>query len=328
MDFGSPIQLESMTHIYELSGSLLEMKADIKAEVIARELLESGDYLSEDMLIIPAGAFKRMSSRDVISLVADSKPDEKENLTVRISTSREGITDMIPPGIMHQPVIAGGERPAEVVVKDMEVYEAEFNQARTFFRPFDIEFGHQRIFLETLEHHSLTDTFNYYGQDLYSFLWPDLKLELSLTQQAALLELTIHAHNIAGDLKASQQAMINILGQPVLIEHGIRTDQNLETLGDLNVLGKSSLGTDWILFEQYLDYDHVNIIIGPVDDMHLTDFRYHSKTGKSYELLEFLCDLLLPVELSWKMILLAREAHFQINRKKETAILGYSTVLG
>ncbi|MPR36074.1 hypothetical protein [Salmonirosea aquatica] len=60
----------------------------------------------------------------------------------------------------------------------------------------------------------------------------------------------------------------------------------------------------------------------------MTHYRQHLPLGRNYRLLSFLCDLLLPVEISWVMQLLPGEGEFRINRTREAAVLGYSTILG
>jgi len=309
--------------IFKLDTTLLKMTTDLRAEVVARELIESKQTDVNNVLIVPEGAFKRSSSKDVCSLTADSDDDKA---ILKIHATREGISDMLPPGIIHQPTINRQERSTEVMLEDIDIYESEFSNARTFFLPFDIEFGKKRIFLETLEHNSVTDMYSYYGDDLFDYLWYDLKLELNSNQKTELLKLTIQAHKIIGDLKHCEKAMSRLLNQNVIIEKGCFP---LEMPNEFNIqnLGESLLGVNWVLLEDYVACECLNIVIGPVADNELMNFRNHQDMGKGFRLLEFLCDLLLPVEVPWKMTLIAQAGHFRISKTQETATLGYTTVL-
>lgn len=311
--------------IFTLDNVLSQMQADLRAEFVARELIESEQTDTNLVLILPEGSFKRSIGKDISSLTTDS---DNEKPVIKIHTTREGITDMLPPGIIHQPTINRQERSTEIMIEDIDIYESEFSNARNFLSPFDIEFGKKRIFLETSEHQSVTNMYSYYGDDLFDYLWHDLRLDLNSKQKAELLKLTIYAHQINGDLQACEKAMSRLLNQNVIIEQGSFPQEISDKFGSLKNLGESLLGVDWILSDHQIGFDNcLNIVIGLVSDNELMNFRYHPDQGKSYRLLEFLCDLLLPTEISWKMTLVAQNGHFKITKTLETATLGYSTVL-
>ena len=314
--------------VYELSEAVLKIPVDIRAEVVAREMIEEGLFSLENTQLIPDGIFKRSFTRDVSGISEDLILNEKDVPAVRINTAREGIADMLPHGIIYQPVINREERTSEIMIRDAETYATEFRNARTFFQPIDIEYGRQRIVLEQFEHESVTNTYAHYGDELYDYLWPDLKLNLTLLQKAALIELTMNVHYLAGDFDICGYYMEKILGQKIQISAGNNgswiTDKHIE----LANLGNSILGVDWIPFDHYIDYECIKVLVGPVSSEDIIDFRQHQPFGKNYLILEFLCELLLPVELSWSMVLIASEGDFQVNKRQETGVLGYTTILG
>lgn len=313
--------------IYELSESLMLVTADLRAEVVARELIEEGISTLQNTLIVPEGPFRRSFSREVTAL-SEENNFENETAYIKLNTLREGVVDMLPPGIVNQSVISRDERTVEIMVEEAEIHEKEFQNARQFFLPVDIEFGRQRIALEQFEHHSIADTYAYYNHELYSYLWPDLKLELSPSQKATLLELTMNVHHSAGNFHECAFYMEKILGQEIEIRTGTEAGIVHDEIENLPELGLGLLGVNWIPFETYEDDACIKIIVGPVPIDEMALFRHHEPIGKNYRILEFLCELLLPVEISWRMVLVPREGYFQINRGRETAVLGYSTVLG
>ncbi|KAA0989264.1 hypothetical protein [Dyadobacter aurulentus] len=316
-----------MMEIYQIAEKLLELKADLRAETIAREITEAAIHSPENILLTPVGAFNRSGSRDVTAITDENLNSDLQTPYAKVHMAREGIFDMLPPGMIFQPTISRGERSAEVVLEDIGDYETEINQARTFFSPFDIEFGRQRVAIEMHEHHSVVDPFACYHDTLFNYLWPDLDLELSPEQKEAILELTIHAHLIVGNMQACQVYFERVLGQKVAFEtNSQKTNQSIE-IDFLQPLGKSILGVEWILHGSYHDPDHIDIRIGPVADSELYHFRSDEPFGKHYRILIFLCGLLLPAEISWKMLLIAEKGFFTINKTRETGVLGYSTIL-
>ena len=314
--------------IYELSEAVLMVAADLKAETIARELIEAGLATLDDTIISPEGPFRRSFSREVTAITDERGSADFEIKFIKINTVREGIPDMLPPGIINQPIIDREERTGEVMIREAEIHEKEMRSARSFFLPMDIEFGRLRIVMEQIEHQSITDTYAHYSHDLYAYLWPDLKLELTASQKAVLLELTMVAHHLGGNYNECSFYMEKILGHSVEILSGNDSGWVPAEIKDLAHLGNNILGVDWIPFEKYQDYECIKIKIGPVPLEDMIHFRYHEPVGKNYRILEFLCELLLPVEISWSMVLIPSEGSFEIKSRDEAAVLGYSTILG
>ena len=188
--------------------------------------------------------------------------------------------------------------------------------------------------MEQFEHQSITNTYANYSQELYELLWPELDLELTDFQKATLLEITMGAHRVGGNYPACGKYLEKILGHPVGIESGPRGESyegnppSVSTLGAYPLLGGGFLGVSWIPFDSYRDTSCVRIRVGPVPMEDMARYRQHAPLGASYRLLAFLCDLLLPVEISWVMQLVPGEGEFRINRTVEAAVLGYSTILG
>ncbi|MCF0060656.1 hypothetical protein MUK70_15550 [Dyadobacter chenwenxiniae] len=313
--------------IYEVAETLLKLKPDLRAETVAREIAEAAIQTPENILLAPVGAFNRSGSRDVTAITDENRDSDLQMPYTKVRMTREGISDMLPPGMIFQPTISRSERSTEVVLEDIDDYETGISQARTFFSPFDIEFGRQRMALEMHEHHSVVNPFAYYHDTLFDYLWPDLDLQLSPEQKEAILELTIHAHLIVGNMQACPVYFEKVLGQKVSFDTSQQKSEHSVGMDFLQPLGKGTLGVDWILHGKYNNPDHINIRVGPVADSGLYDFRSHEPYGKQYRTLTFLCDLLLPAEISWDMLLIAEKGFFTINKTRETGVLGYSTIL-
>jgi len=323
-----------MIDVHDLSDVLKLVAVDYRAEAVVRELIEEGIGTIENTLIIPEGGFQRPFAREVKELTPGYDYENEARNFIKVNTRREGVTDMIPAGIIFQPDINREERTTEVMLEDAELHDSEYHDARRFFLPFDAEFGRQRLTVEQFEHQSITNTYANYSQELYGLLWPDLDLELTDFQKATLLEITMEAHHLSGNYPACGRHLEKILGHPVLIEFGPMGGTSegpppgVRTLGTYPLLGGGTLGVNWIPFDSHRDTNCVRIRVGSVPMEDMAHYRQHVPLGRNYRLLAFLCDLLLPVEISWIMQLVPGEGEFRINRTKEAAVLGYSTILG
>lgn len=320
--------------VHDLSEILKLVAVDYRAEAVVRELIEEGVGTLENTLIIPEGGFQRSFAREVKELTQGFDYENEERNFIKVNTRREGVTDMIPAGIIFQPDIDREERTTEVMLEDAELHDSEYRDARSFFLPFDAEFGRQRLTVEQFEHQSITNTYANYSQELYEIVWPDLDLELTDFQKATLLEITMEAHHLSGNYPDCARYLEKILGHPVRLgykssdERSEGTPPRVGTLGPYPALGGGTLGVNWIPFDSHQDTNCVRIRVGPVPMKDMVHYRQHLPLGSNYRLLAFLCDLLLPVEISWVMQLVPGEGEFRINRTTEAAVLGYSTILG
>lgn len=312
--------------IFELLGQL---SIDLRAEVMARELIEEGLYDLSNVLILPQGSFKRSYSNEVAALLQDWNSDSREFPFLKIQTTREGLLDMIPLGMVYQQVPSHSERTADVMVKEAEEHEAQVRDGRIFLSPFDAEFGRQRIRLEQQEHQSITIPFTCYEDLFFELFWSSLRLEMSHWQKELILQLTMNAHRIAGDLNAFGAYIQPILGHQVRLELCSESDNFSNNISSMGVLGEIKIGVDWIAAGPYQDLENLllKIIVSEVPTSEMTDYVFHGKLGKKYQLLSFLCDLLLPVEASWELVVEPEEGSFVIGLPHETGILGYTTIL-
>ncbi len=302
---------------------LKNIRADLLAEFVLREL-ESGEVFADyEMAAVPQGGFGRAVSRDVAGLEIKHHP-VTDAAFLTLQTAREGLTDMLPPGMIFQPEMSREERTAEVMLESSELREAEFQYARQFLSPFDIAIAEQRLLIEKSEHCATVNPYLCFAGELLEALWPELPVSLTSPQSALLLELTLNAGCHAGDISFCEEALKRMLGYPVSIS--VAGGKVREVA--LAKLGEITLGADWIPFEMMDDPLHLDIAVGPVPSAGMVDFRYHEPAGSQYRLLGFLCELLLPAEYSWSLRLIPGESGFQIGRKNDAGILGYSTILG
>ncbi|MPR36073.1 hypothetical protein [Salmonirosea aquatica] len=226
-----------MMDVQDLSDVLRLVAVDYRAEAVVRELIEAGVGTAENTLIIPEGGFQRSFAREVHDLTQGFDYEDEARNFIKVNVRREGVTDMIPAGLIFQPTIDRAERTTEVMLEDAELHDSEYRDARNFFLPFDAEFGRQRLTVEQFEHQSITDTYARYSQELYEVLWPKLDLELTDFQKATLLEITMEAHQLSGNYPACGRYLEKILGHPVHIAFGSTAEEPEGTLAGVATTG-------------------------------------------------------------------------------------------
>ena len=101
------------------------------ANLLAAELVESGFDINR-LFIWPAGNSRRNFSRDVQSVEWHHLEHAHQSLLC-IKTSREGLYDMLPEGLFHQPVPYSSTRSTEEIIDQIRRYKEEEQQARRFF---------------------------------------------------------------------------------------------------------------------------------------------------------------------------------------------------
>ncbi len=312
------------TSQYEIGDLLKLLPVDYRAEGVSRELIESGGIRVDHTLLLPVGAFDRSFGHE-IELVSLEKAEEGRQDHLEIHIRREGVLDMLPPGLLFQIDATDEERTANRMVRDAERHDTALKQARQFFAPFDAEFGHLRLRLEIFEHQSMGCPLAHYADELIDLLWPGLLMPMTDYQKALLLELSLCLSQVCGSHRACEGYLEKFFGFPVQLES--HPSHEL-ALCSAQGLGGASLGVDMIPFESFEDHHHVLVRLGPVPGETMMDFRQHEPVGKSYRLLSFLCEILLSAEFSWSLDLIPRETGFRIDSTRNNGILGYTTIPG
>lgn len=300
--------------------------ADLRAEAVARELIEEGHATLSTVQLLPLGLFKRAYSNDIASLTLDLRPDDFERDLLQLSTHREGLVDMLPAGIIYQPAPREGEQKPEQMIKEAEINEESKKEARLFFLPFDIELGRKRIQLECEEHQALSAPFSYFKDELISLLWSNLPLSLSDYQKEILLQLSIHIHEIVGNLPEIHFYFEKLVAYPVSFKLTSQFFNAPRNTYDILPLGQLQLGSNWIAdgHQEEWGYRLLKISVGPVPSSEVPHFIHHGYSGKSYELITFLCQILLPIEWEWTLTVIPEKEEYELG----TGFLNYTSIPG
>ncbi|RPE05758.1 hypothetical protein EGT74_25685 [Chitinophaga lutea] len=239
--------------------NLNNFDTDYKAAVLAAELVESGFDIN-NLFIWPAGNSRRNFSRDVQSVEWHHLEHAHKSLLC-IKTSREGLYDMLPEGLFHQPVPYSSTRSTEEIIDQIKRYKEEEKQARRFFLPLEAELNLFRVLIELRE--NKIDKKNIYD-DLIRIFHPGWEIFSLLDQQQAniFLHMLPFLHEAKSDLTKLEHLLSLLLQMPARIAFEPAGPLKAETAARM---GEAALGVDTICGEYFDEGDEAMIIhIGPV----------------------------------------------------------------
>jgi len=265
---------------------------DFKAEVIAAEMVENG--LNPDrILILLAGAMKRTFRPDVTVIEEELSAYDHKEYTV-ITTSREGIYDMLPEGLFHDAASHKNAQSQKEIIKGIKQRKQEEINARKFFLPYETTINFLRMQMALYE--DRLDKRSHYDElvNIFSDQWEIFRY-LDTRQANIFLLLIPILHNLRDDLTTVETIFEAIFLLPVNIS---LCDQLTPELSAplISKLGNSLLGID--LITGGLNHDviesevHINIQCSRNEI-----FQTFMSGGINKKILELLCDYYLPVHL-------------------------------
>ena len=319
--------------INEWLGSLTVKR--LRAEVVVEELVAAGFCRAEEVVLVPERSTAKFFERDVSAIEAVTDLSSGR-IWHRAASPRGGFYDALPERLFHRPI------PRSTDAEDWEEIREEETQqeteARLFFLPFDSQLNRQRIALERFERRVLAGQDDGFLREFVRAFWPEAEgLDLSAAQRQSLFWLTVMAHRVAGDLPAMEVCFSEFLDDAVRIirqdgEGGQAVDFDLTPLGDLRLGEDEVLAVDFFAEGQWL-----SIEVGPLSYERMSAY-FPGERGE--KILEFLCHLLVPAELSCEVMLVPKlgleeevpasetPISFSIHDNGKQAVLGYTSLLG
>ncbi|STC97067.1 hypothetical protein [Chryseobacterium carnipullorum] len=164
-----------------------KLQTDFKAEAVAVNLLKYQRAVS-NIFIERIGINDRAYLKDIKSISSSYLGFDEEVFT--IETYREGIYDYLPEGVFHPPSLGASRKNVDTVVREIRKQKKIEEDARKFFRPFELEVFFTEISSLLKEYEfdisSSTDTL----LETVSELWPLIKM---LDEQNAYIFIYILA---------------------------------------------------------------------------------------------------------------------------------------
>lgn len=299
------------------------LDTDYKAEVVAASLIEQG-VDPESVTIIRKGIARRGISTEVEEVYQKySEYDLLEYLC--IDANKEGMYDMLPQGIFHQPIKKYGTKDKEDVMEEIRIHRSEEFFARKFFHLFELisdrtltnAYLFEIKYDRKTSHPEFTDLFNRY--------WSVLKL-LTLKQGVFFMHIIPLLHQIRSHYRNMEQAFSLILDAPVKITE-IRLPAKKSKRNFESNIGKSEMGVDLVLGKKFDDaiYD-LKLTIGPIS---ATTMKNYLKTTKGYKILEELSEIFLPAHafVVNDFIIDPQDSEFILSNDNNSTYLGINSFI-
>lgn len=269
-----------------------DLNTDYKVITKAAELIENGDFEDDQIAVLPAGGRQSAFAKNLGNhsfYYSDSK--RKDCLVIELN--REGLYDMLPEGLFHQPPTGSSGFSEQEMIEDVQIRRAEEKDARKFFMPFEAELNHLRTILELYENKlDKRTTYNDLTR-IFGAEWKEFEL-LDNEQSIIWMHLLPLISEKRNDLGFLGQLLSSLFKVPVKAELSNASLRRAPIADKMQfVLGAGSLGIDSIIGNSFLtDEEEVIISIGPADTDKLV--RFMPGTPAIY-IIDLAVSYLLPV---------------------------------
>ncbi|SMP28273.1 type VI secretion system baseplate subunit TssG [Chryseobacterium profundimaris] len=310
------------TNIVEMHYNKLQ--TDFKAEAVAVNLLKYHRAVS-NIFIQRIGINDRAYLKDIKSITSDYLGFDEEVFI--IETYREGIYDYLPEGLFHPPSLGATRKNVESVVKEIRKQKRVEDDARKFFKPFELEifFTEVSALLKEFDFEIASDTDALLNT--VSELWPLVKM---MDKQNAYIFIHIlpFFHQIRGDKSWFERCMTAFLQIPVKVTFAPNVIDRVEEDDDSMLLGNSRLGVTYIPSGKHMDGQRNWVVnIGPIP---YTEMKKYISGSPFRKVLNAMYDYFLPVSVDIEENFITEKEEFSFaleDDERNSNRLGYSTFL-
>jgi len=301
-----------------------KLQTDFRAEAVAVNLLKYHRAVS-NIFIERIGINDRAYLKDIKSISSQYLGFDEEVLSIK--TYREGIYDYLPEGLFHPPSLNTSRKNVENVVNEIRKQKRVEDDARKFFRPFELEIFFTEISSLLKEHDfdlaSDTDSL----LKVFSELWPVVKM-LDKKNAYIFIHILPFFHQIRGDKSWFERCMTAFLQVPVEITFTPNIIDRIEENDDSMLLGNSRLGITYIPSGKHMDGERNWVVnIGPIP---YYEMKKYIPGNPFRKVLQALYDYCLPVsvEIVENFVTEKQEYSFMLeDDERNSNRLGFSTFL-
>jgi hypothetical protein len=301
-----------------------KLQTDFKAEAVAVNLLKYHRTVS-NIFIERVGVNDRAYLKDIKSISSSYLGFDEEVYT--IESYREGIYDYLPEGLFHPPSLGASRKNVDTVVREIRKQKRVEDDARKFFRPFELEIFFTEIsaLLKESEFDITSNTDSL--METVSELWPLIKM---LDKQNAYIFMHIlpFFHQIRGDKRWFERCMTAFLQVPVEVTFSPNVIDGIEKNDDSMLLGNSRLGVTYIPSGKHMDGERNWVInIGPIP---YEDMKKYIPGSPFRKVLQALYDYFLPVTVDIEENFVTEKVAYSFSLEddeRNASRLGYSTFL-
>lgn len=297
--------------------------SDFRAEVIAAELVENG-FNIDNLFIIHKGAARRAVSKDIIGVRLDrsSELDLKDYL--HINVNRDGLYDILPEGVFHQPIYKKEERNKDKIIEEMRLHRKQEVYARQFFQPFETEINRALVLAQLYENRFDKPYIYRDFVNVFRSYW-SLINQLDTPKALLFLNMIPLLRNLRVDFDKAAKYIGLILDTQVSISKQ-STKQKVDK--DKNIrLNNCRLGINFVLGNKFADgHGDIVITLGPMPS---TQMELFIKGKKGDTVLNVLCEMLMPAnaQINIRYKIERQHSKFSLSSDSHKAYLGINTFL-
>lgn len=269
--------------IDNIESVLNENYSDLKAEVVASQILDNTTIKEEDIVLYNLGVFSRSYRNDIASIKINETVDFDKNIKLKVF--RKGIYDLLPEGIFHK---IEKKKSSETYISVRKKLKQEESSARLLFSPIENELFYQRIKTER-SNRSIVKNFSNLSDNFLLNFW---KIDKAIPRKYSvkMVRLLPYAHKISGNLK-----VVFLSLEKILDVHIQYTKRYLEREVKYKTKHRQTLGVSFVLHQES------NKIMQPVLDVMIStkneeDVSLFLKKRGIYKFLHTYYDFFLPYE--------------------------------
>lgn len=298
-------------------------ESDYKSEIVVANLIDQG-YNPDRIFLIRNGGARRGFAKDIEGIeIQFSEYDLQDYLHILVN--KEGIYDILPEGLFHQPINKKHAKDKEDILDEIRIHRQEEFFARRFFQPFEVEVDYAISNVYLYEFQFDKKISNKHFINVFTHYWPILKY-LSSRQAILFMHCIPLLHKIRNRYKEVEEIMSKILDVPVsLIKQKLpakKADSHFES-----ELGNTILGVDSVLGRMFDDgQDDIKIILGPLS---AEKMEYFMEPAIGHIVVDKLCHLFLPANTFWvkEFKISSENIIFYLSDEKRNAYLGVNSFI-
>jgi hypothetical protein len=304
-----------------------QIDTDFKAVTLAAEIIEQGQTGTDQVIILPVGAQQRAYAKE-IATVSTYQSLYRNREMLAISINREGLYDMLPEGLFHQPPASSVMITEEAMIKDIAIRREEEKQARAFFAPFEAELYHIRTIVELYE--SRLDKKSEYDELVNIFLkeWKEFKC-FTNQQMVILMHVLPVIHEQRNNLPFISDVLSIMFKTDINLEYQLNTSKEMAAAAAQfeTKLGSGVLGVNFIAGTVDELEEELVITIGPLSAGEMLTFLPGTRSAQA---MGVLLSYFIPLQtgISTKYIAQPDFQKLVLGLGEENACLGFTTFLG
>lgn len=274
-----------MSIVQEIAKELRFLPQDLKASVVAGELVDNGLNI-EKLAFRNISIFRRFVSREIEQVRVEQKDSENEYL--QLDVNKEGLYDMLPEALFHEAKKREPEQSDEQQIKAQKLQE---QSARTFFRPLENEFSRRLLLFDLAERELHKQSNPVKNRQFFEYFFGDASL-LSDAQILTLTYILPLSSKIRSNLSLMGLTLSRVLNFNVAVTKEM-TCERRATVGKLSArLGAGHLGVNSTIGHVCVDYRYTYEI--HVKEVSAHDYPLFCEGGDHENVIRFISSYFFP----------------------------------